>query len=303
VLDFGLAKAFQEEHTPTLSNSPTLIGASVPGVILGTAAYMSPEQAKGKDADRSSDIWALGCVLYEMLTAHATFEGETIAEIFAAVFKAEPDWRRLPAETPEAIRRLLRRCLQKDRNERLKSADAARIEIKESLSAPGCSAGYGAYRKLAAAMVRGISRGHWLCRAGHCAFSGEAGGGAPEMRVDIATPATSAPLEFALSPNGQYIVFVASGDGPQRLWLRALDKTEAQPLAGTEGADTPFWSADSRSIGFLSTGKLKRIDIAGGPPRVLANIDVLRPGTWNETAQFCLVPVRYHVLRRREASQ
>ena len=97
------------------------MGASVPDVILGTAAYMSPEQAKGKEADRSSDIWAFGCVLYEMLSGHAIFEGETIGEILGGVFKAEPDWRRLPGETPEAIRRLLRRCLQKDRSRRLKS--------------------------------------------------------------------------------------------------------------------------------------------------------------------------------------
>src|SRR6516162_4383602 len=101
VLDFGLAKAFQEQQAATLSNSPTLIGASVPGVILGTAAYMSPEQARGKEADRGSDIWAFGCVLYEMLTGHAAFEGETIGEILGGVFKAQPDWRRLPAETPE----------------------------------------------------------------------------------------------------------------------------------------------------------------------------------------------------------
>src|SRR2546428_6346142 len=136
VLDFGLAKAIQEQQATTLSNSPTLVDASVPGVILGTAGYMSPEQAKGKEADRTSDVWAFGCVLYEMLTGHAAFEGETMGEILAGVFKGEPDWRRLPAETPEAIRRLLRRCLQKDRSRRLKSADDARIEIEEALSAP-----------------------------------------------------------------------------------------------------------------------------------------------------------------------
>jgi eukaryotic-like serine/threonine-protein kinase len=136
VLDFGLAKAFEEDRQPALSDSPTLVSASVPGVILGTAAYMSPEQAKGKEADRSSDIWAFGCVLYEMLTAQAAFEGETIGEILAGVFKAEPDWRRLPAETPEAIRRLLRRCLQKDRTWRLNSPNAMRIEIEEALSGP-----------------------------------------------------------------------------------------------------------------------------------------------------------------------
>src|SRR5262245_60456795 len=135
VLDFGLGKAFQQQST-TLSNSPTLVGESLPGIILGTAGYMSPEQAKGKEANRSSDIWAFGCILYEMLTAHAAFEGETIGEILAEVFKAEPDWRRLPAEIPEGVRRLLRRCLQKDRNRRLNSANDARIEIEEALSAP-----------------------------------------------------------------------------------------------------------------------------------------------------------------------
>src|SRR3989454_10027375 len=119
VLDYGLAKAFQEEQPTTLSNSPTLVDASVPGVILGTAAYMSPEQAKGKEADRASDIWACGCVLYEMLTGHAAFEGETMGEILGGVFKAEPDWRRPPAETPEAIRRLLPRWLPKERHPRL----------------------------------------------------------------------------------------------------------------------------------------------------------------------------------------
>src|SRR5207249_3057227 len=103
---------------------------------------------------------------------------------------------------------------------------------------------------------------------------------APEMRLDIITPSTSAPLEFALSPDGRYIVFVASGDGPQRLWLRALDKTEAQPIVGTEGANYPFWSPDSRSIGFTAAGKLKRIDIAGGPPQILANTSSPRGGAW-----------------------
>jgi eukaryotic-like serine/threonine-protein kinase len=136
VLDFGLAKVFQEQQPATLSNSPTLIAASVPGVILGTAAYMSPEQARGKETDRATDVWAFGCVLYEMLTGHAVFEGETVGEILGGVFKDEPDWRRLPVETPEAIRRLLRRCLQKERRQRLKSADDARIEIEDAFNAP-----------------------------------------------------------------------------------------------------------------------------------------------------------------------
>jgi len=283
VLDFGLAKAFQEEHSPTLSNSPTLMGESAPGVILGTAAYMSPEQARGKDADRSSDIWAFGCVLYEMLTAHPTVEGETVGEILAGVFKAEPDWSRLPAETPEAVRRLLRRCLQKDRSRRLNSANAARIEIEEALSpAP-------AVVSEQTARIRS-RRLPWIAAAiATLAFASvtvlyvrqRPAVEPPEMRLDIITPATSAPLDFALSPDGRYIVFVASGDGPQRLWLRALDKPDTQPLPGTEGAQYPFWSPDSHAIAFTAAGKLKRIDIAGGSPQVLANTNSTRGGAWN----------------------
>jgi serine/threonine protein kinase/Tol biopolymer transport system component len=282
VLDFGLAKAFQEEHQPTLSNSPTLIGASAPGVILGTAAYMSPEQARGKEADRSSDIWAFGCVLYEMITGHAAFEGETIGEILAGVFKAEPDWNRLPAQTPEAIRRLLRRGLQKDRSRRLNSANDARIEIEEGLKAPTVEAPPDAarIRQPRLAWIVAVIAMLAFASLALVHFRERPAPEPPEMRLEITTPSTSAPLEFALSPDGRYIVFVASGDGPQRLWLRALDKTDAQPMAGTEGADFPFWSADSRSIGFYAVSKLKRIDIAGGLPQVLADA-VGVGGAWN----------------------
>jgi serine/threonine protein kinase/Tol biopolymer transport system component len=283
VLDFGLAKAFEPEHSPTLSNSPTLIGASAPGVILGTAAYMSPEQARGKEGDRRTDIWAFGCVLYEMLAGRAAFEGETIGEILGGVFKTEPDWRRLPAETPEAIRRLLKRCLQKDRSRRLNSANDVRIEIDEALSAPAVVVppDEAPLRQPRLAWFVAVIAMLAFASIAIVHFREKPAADPPEMRVEISTPSTTAPLEFALSPDGRYIVFVASGDGPQRLWLRALDKTDAQPMAGTEGADFPFWSADSRSIGFFATGKLQRIDVAGGPPQPLANVAAPTGGTWN----------------------
>jgi eukaryotic-like serine/threonine-protein kinase len=292
VLDFGLAKLAEPgfgtqgsglegavSMSPTIT-SPALVSGV--GVLLGTAAYMSPEQAKGRPADKRSDIWAFGCVLYEMLTRRAVFEGDTIGEILGGVFKAEPDWRRLPAETPEAIRRLLRRCLQKDRSRRLKNADDARIEIEEALTEPP------AVTPQDAAAIRN-PRPAWivatlatlaLASLAIVHFREKPVAEAPEMRVEITTPSTQAPFEFALSPNGRFIVFVASGDGPQRLWLRALDKTDAQPLVGTEGADYPFWSPDSRSIGFTASGKLKRIDIDGGRPEALAASQV-RGGAWN----------------------
>jgi serine/threonine protein kinase len=134
VLDFGLAKVREVEGIGSgLSNSPTLT-ASAPGMLMGTAAYMSPEQAGGKETDRTSDVWAFGCVLYEMLAGRPVFAGESVGEILGAVFKSEPDWQRLPAETPEGIRRLLRRCLQKDRKRRLHDIADARIELEEAQS-------------------------------------------------------------------------------------------------------------------------------------------------------------------------
>src|ERR1700676_3813886 len=138
VLDFGLAKAFAgDTANDDPSNSPTLsMAATMHGMILGTAAYMSPEQARGKAVDKRTDIWAFGCVLYELLCGHPAFEGEDVTEILAAVVKTEPDWKRLPEATPPAIRTLLRRCLRKDRRQRLPDAGAARIEIEEALAAP-----------------------------------------------------------------------------------------------------------------------------------------------------------------------
>src|SRR5262249_26726487 len=124
----------------SLSNSPTQMPATMPGVILGTAAYMSPEQAKGKEADRTSDVWSFGCVLYEMLTGRAVFGGETVAEILAEIFKKEPEWDRLPVDTPQDIRRLLRRCLQKDPKQRLQHIGDARIELNEARSDSGSEA-------------------------------------------------------------------------------------------------------------------------------------------------------------------
>ena len=137
VLDFGLAKVREEEGAGSaLSNSPTVASATMPGVILGTAAYMSPEQVRGKDTDRTSDMWAFGCVFYEMLTARAVFQGEAVGEIFAGILKEEPAWEQLPADTPHGIRRVLQRCLRKDRKLRMKHAGDVRIEIDEAQADP-----------------------------------------------------------------------------------------------------------------------------------------------------------------------
>jgi Tol biopolymer transport system component len=292
VLDFGLAKAMDPgtgSREPgagnALANSPTITSPAMTmhGVILGTAAYMSPEQASGKPVDRRSDLWAFGVVLLEMLTGRRVFDGETISHVLASVLRDEPDWQSLPANTPAPIRKLLRRCLQKDRKQRLGDASAARFEVADGMRQPEGEA--------APAPQAAASRIAWMSAAA-CALALMAAGIpavrhlretpsllAPESRLEITTPATPDPLSLAFSPDGRQMVFVAAGEGAARLWLRPLDSTTAQPLAGTEGASFPFWSPDSRSVGFIAGQQLKRLDL-GGTPRTIAT-GAGRGGTWN----------------------
>ncbi len=300
VLDFGLAKAMEPAGAASVnaSMSPTLsLHATQAGVILGTAAYMSPEQARGSAVDKRADLWAFGVVLYEMMTGTRLFEGATISDTLAAVLKTEPDWTALPAHTPAPIRKLLRRCLQKDRKQRFESAADARLEIEDALTTPAADASTTA----TASSSRG-ARLAWLVVS--AAVLGMAGLAvpavrhlreapplvAPETRVDLVTPVGGDPLSFALSPDGRQIVFVAAGDGVARLWLRSLGATTAQPLAGTDGAASPFWSPDSRSVGFFANGQLQRLDLGGGAPRRLAAAPGARGGTWNADGVILFAP-------------
>jgi serine/threonine protein kinase len=285
VLDFGLAKALQGSPQNTaLSNSPTMLSGTMGGMIIGTAAYMSPEQAKGRSVDRRTDIFAFGCVLFEMLSGEPAFPGEDVTEILGRVVTAEPDWNKLPPSLPSTIERLIRRALKKDGRQRLADIHDAKLDIEDAINALISPAG--------ANSTIGNKRGSWAWAIAAIALVAvsipairhllENPPPEPaELRVEINTQSTPAPLEFALSPNGRYLVYVASGGGPQELWLRALDKTVATPLQGSEGADYPFWSPDSRSIAFYAAGKLKRLDIAGGLPEVLANSSASFGGAWN----------------------
>jgi serine/threonine protein kinase len=290
VLDFGLAKAFQEQQAESFSNSPTVMSASMPGVIIGTAAYMSPEQAKGKPADRASDVWAFGCVLYEMLTARAVFAGETISEIFAGVLKEEPDWALLPSSTPAPIRRLLRRCLEKDRKERLQHIGDARLEISEAGSAEIPDSGQDgrstASRFWIAALIATIFVGAligWFAAPKTAPAS-------PEVRFEFTTPATPDPVSLAVSPDGLQIVYAGTSQSRPQLWIRSLNSTVNRPLPGTEGGFYPFWSPDGRSLGFFGDGKLKRIDVDGGLVRVLASAPNPLGGTWNRDGMILFAP-------------
>jgi len=302
VLDFGLAKALDANASgATADNSPTITSPAMTqaGMILGTAAYMAPEQARGTAVDKRADVWAFGVVLYEMLTGQRLFTGATVSDTIAAVLKVEPDWTTLPTGTPTAIRRLLRRCLEKDRKRRLTDAGAARLEIDDALTASPTADGAVA-SGTSAATPRG--RLAWMVAAAAVLVAAAMALPAlrylretptpapPETRLEIVTPAASDLVSFAVSPDGRQIVFVASGDGASRLWVRPLDTLAAQPLAGTEGATYPFWSPDSRSIGFFADNQLKRLDLSGGAPQTLAPAGLARGGAWSADGVILFAP-------------
>ena len=302
VLDFGLAKAASGDAAPAdLTQSPTMtIGGTREGVILGTAAYMSPEQARGRPADKRADVWAFGVVLYEMLTGRRAFEGETISDVLAKVIEREPDWTALPASTPPRLRELLRRCVRKDPKTRLQAIGDARVQIEELIS--------GATEETAAAVAtqpraQRSARFAWIVAALSLVITAALAIPAtlyfrrvvPEpllTRFEIPTPPTSDPVSFALSADGRQLAFVATAEGAPRLWVRPLDQVTAQPLAGTEGARYPFWAPDGRAIGFFADGKLKRIDLGSGDSQVLADAPNGRGGTWNQRRRHRVRPRR-----------
>jgi serine/threonine protein kinase len=279
LLDFGLAKALDSDlSAEDPSNSPTMSRmATQAGVLLGTAAYMSPEQAKGKPVDRRADIWAFGCVLYEMLTGAIAFDGETVTDTLASVIKEDADWSRLPAATPMRIRVLLQRCLQKDARQRLRDIGEARIALDEVLS--GALDPSSAVREKSSALSN-------------------------LMRVQIPLPdniALSPTGAFALSPDGRHLAFAGRGsDGNLRLWVRSLDSLDMRPLYGSESQLFPpfFWSPDSRFLAFDAGGKLKKIDITGGPAQTLCETtDLVIGGAWRRDGVIIFGQSRGAIMR------
>jgi serine/threonine protein kinase/Tol biopolymer transport system component len=311
VLDFGLARVAEPDAPSDQAVSATRTARSTQiGTILGTAAYMSPEQARGTAVDKRADLWAFGVVLWEMLTGTRLFEGATVSDTLASVLKSEPDWSALAPTTPAAIRRLLRRCLQKDRKQRLADAADARLDIDEALTAP--AAGDDAtplplppppgprWGRLGALAVAGVV----IVAMAAPTMQHLRETPPPETRSDIVTPRSDHPEMFALSPDGRQIVFVASGDGSSRLWVRSLATTVARPLAGTEGAAFPFWKPDSTAIGFFAGGALKRLDLNlnDSAPQTLAPAFNGRGGTWNANDVIVFAPASISGLMRVSAN-
>ncbi|MBI4473306.1 MAG: protein kinase [Acidobacteria bacterium] len=294
VLDFGLAKIFERDRSPQeLSHSPTIVSGTGTGVLIGTAAYMSPEQVRGQNADRSSDIWAFGCVLYEMLSGKKPFAGEVIADIIGSIVKVDPDWSALPESTPPILRSLLRRCLRKDRNRRVHDMGDVRIEIEDTLAPAGAGLEMSPVRALPgrregfawilaaffliASVVLLLPR-DWFSNP---ETSSPAYFEIPMPRDTSPGPPVVAPLP-TISPDGRHLAFVAFTGSVPYLWLRDLNSLSAEMRQDTDRlTGFPFWSRDSRYIGFFKRGSLFKIAIAGGPAQLLVEASGASSGTWN----------------------
>jgi len=290
VLDFGLAKIIQPEETAAgNSNSPTLLasGHTGGGVILGTAAYMSPEQTRGRVLDKGADLWAFGCVLFEALTGVPAFNGEDVPEILANILKSEPDWKSLPSDTPAIVRSLLRQCLQKQAKHRLNAAGAVKVMLDDAIRTPSIAdapakaaeaqrAGWKRMLPLLAASMFVGAIGVWTLRP-----SPTVDRSVTRVRLDV-TPAERfngsngsvrpSRLAVAVSPDGRTVVFGGVRKGTIQLFKRSLDAAEAVPMQGTEGARGAFFSPDGQWVGFWSGNKLKKTPLEGGPPVEICDI-------------------------------
>jgi len=305
VLDFGLAKALARDGAGSTSGeaaraaAPTMTSPAPMtevGVIAGTPAYMSPEQAKGRPVDKGSDIWAFGCVLFEMLTGTRAFEGDDALDTMAKVVKLEPPWERLPPTTPPAVRLLLQRCLRKDPRHRLQDAAGVRIEIEDALSAPAGSA----LASSAPAVTQGgpLTRWRLALAAGAALLAGAVIAGLIVWHLKAPPPAASqivgrltVPLPpdqeinpnfpaLAVSPDGTHVVYVAGQRGVLRLHLRPVGNFEGQTLLGTDGALAPFFSPDGQWVGFFADGLLKKVPITGGGAQTVCQAPNAYGGSW-----------------------
>ncbi len=299
VLDFGLAKAPDPPagSSPNVSQSPTLsMHATQAGVILGTAAYMSPEQARGHAVDKRADIWAFGVVFLEMISGRALFRGESVTDTLAAVLTRSIDLSDLPPSVPAPIRALIRRCLERDPKRRLRDIGEARLTIDEVVSGhpeassiflPTTSGRSHVTSSLTGAAL-GLAIG--VLAAGLAARAYFPQAQREETRLDIATPPMADAFSFALSADGRQVAFVAADRRMPQLWIRRFDSAEARALPNTDGASHPFWSPDGGSIGFFADGKLKRMALDGSRPTVLAEAPSARGASWGSQDEILMLP-------------
>jgi Tol biopolymer transport system component len=303
VLDFGLART---EETSTSGSSvsqlPTLTtphSPTTPGAILGTAPYMSPEQARGRRVDKRSDIWSFGVLLYECLTGASPFIGETATDSIGAILHKDVDLKHLPTETPEGVRRVIARCIERDKSMRLRDIGDARIEL---LRPTAHEVQGGAAKRLATSRIVGIALVLVTALAGLASWSAWLAPGAPapkvmRLRAQLSTEdfllTQDAGSQFAISPDGAFMVFAGekSIEGTNLLYIRALDQFEATPLTGTSNARNPFFSPDGRWIGYATSNKLKKVSITGGASLTLCDVDNdYRGASWGDNGMIVYSP-------------
>ncbi len=296
VLDFGLAKAFEsavsgETQGVDLSKSPTItVESSQSGVILGTASYMSPEQARGRPLDKRTDIWSFGCVLFEALTGQKAYTGDTISDSIAAILKSEPDWKAIPDTTPLKLRDLLRRCLQKDLHNRLHDIADARIDIQDILTGPTVEVVptarpapkwrplFWATVALALVLVCVLLWSPWRTSKPSEQLLSRFIINLPEdetVDYDIGP-------SVALSPDGTQLIYVAQKEDTTLLYLRPINDFVSKPISGTEDARGPFFSPDGKWVAFHAEGKLKKVSLLGGTPQIICDAKSGLGGTWSE---------------------
>jgi Tol biopolymer transport system component len=302
VLDFGIAKMIAPDPADgeDAETAAPIAGATRAGAMIGTPGYMSPEQLRGQSVDRRTDIWAFGCVLFEMLTGRSAFGGGSDSDAIAAVLEREPDWAQLPESTPATVHRLLRRCLQKDPKERLRDAGDVRIAIEDALVESPVRLRTAVQRTrpaliVAAALLIVAIVGIWLWRRGATATNDDA---AAVTRATVSLPALQeldtgdGAYPLAIAPDGRCVVYGASvRGGPVHLYVRDLGAFEPRLLAGTPGAQHPFFSPDGHAVGFFADGKLKRVALAGGSPVPVCDVPPLADhGAWSVDGSIVFDP-------------
>jgi len=302
LLDFGLAKG-QAVEAEDSSQSPTLTKhGTATGVVLGTAPYLSPEQARGQDVDRRTDVWAFGCTLYESLTGRRPFEGANASDIIAGILEREPDWEALPPSTPVKLREILQFCLRKDRKQRLRDLGdiALRMEDVHASEPPPAVSSHGG--RLVVASLLGLALGMaawaafrsvdgWTGRVVHAVVlpSAVSGDSAPVLPAVRSLSGGAGPA-LAISPDGTRLAYVGVHEGNRRLYLRELDESLAQPIPGTEGAVAPFFSSDGTWLGFFAGRQIKKVPLTGGATVSIATINSGRGASWGDDDTIVVAP-------------
>ena len=282
VLDFGLAKSVLRQRRGPAEEATEATLTTREGVVIGTPAYMSPEQARGEDVDHRTDIWALGCLIYEMLAGRRAFTGASVSDAISSVLRDEADWGRLPSDTPEGLRRLLKRCLQKDPHDRLQAVGDLRIELQELARGPQRDRGHWHRPAVAVAALLAAAAGGWLLRpqleprtAGPAALHAVLNV-MPDVRLWI-----GASTALAIAPDGSRVAFIGDHDGRAQLYLRALDSPQASPVLDSDDARNPFFSPDGAWVGFFARGELRKVPVSGrSSERIAATGSEPRGASW-----------------------